>query len=335
MIEREHVSLSGLTTLRVGGRARYVLECASEEDVREAVAFARSHDLPWLVLGQGSNMLASDEGYAGAIIRIQSSGFSVEERGDHASVTAKAGTSWDGLVADMAALGLWGIENLAGIPGTVGAAPVQNIGAYGMEVKDTIQSVCVLDAKDGSIRVLSAAACGFGYRDSCFKRDSSLIILSVTFALTRDGTPRITYKDLALASGRGEDLSSPEAIGMAVRRIRAKKFPDLSLHGTAGSFFKNPVITREHFDELKLSHPDMPGYEADGVKVPLAFVLDRILGLRGHARGNVSLFENQPLVLVTRTGATAKEVDAFADDIAARVADKTSIRIEREVRSLV
>lgn len=335
MIMREHVPLEALTTLRVGGVARFVCECVTEEDVREAIAFATAEDLPWYVLGEGSNVLAPDAGYAGVIIRMLGADVRTEERDDRVLVTALAGIRWDALVTEAARLGLWGIENLAGIPGTVGASPVQNIGAYGMEVKDTIESVRILDTKDGALRTLAAAECDFGYRDSRFKRDASLVILSVTFALTRDGTPQVAYKDLANAASEGKDLSTPGAIGNAVRAIRARKFPDLSVQGTAGSFFKNPVIDRAHFATLKESYAQMPGYETiEGIKIPLAFVLDQVLGLRGHLHGNVSLFENQPLVLVTREGATADEVDAFADEIVRRVHEKTGIVIEREVRVL-
>jgi len=331
---KERVPLSSLTTLRVGGEARYVIECASEDDVREAIAFARERDLSFAPLGEGSNILASDDGYEGVVLLVRGGGIDVKEEGEAVYVTTGAGVPWDALVREAGARGLWGIENLAGIPGTVGAAPVQNIGAYGAELKDALSEVVALNTRTGEVSYFSREACAFGYRDSIFKREPGWVILSVTLALEKIGVPLLGYADLAKAQEAGADLSTPAAIGEAVRAIRAKKFPDLSACGTAGSFFKNPVIAGEAYDALKARHPDMPGYPSGaGMKIPLAFVLDRMLGLRGYREGKVRLFENQPLVLVADEGATAREIDSFANGIASRVAQATGIDIEREVRA--
>ncbi len=334
MIIKEEVSFKELTTLRVGGPARYVCMCASEDDVREALAFAQKQGLPWHVLGGGSNVLAKDEGFARVLIYMQIQGILYEDAGDCARVSAGAGVPWEELVTETAGRGLWGVENLAGIPGTVGAAPVQNIGAYGSEVKDTILSVRVLDTKTGVVRDLSPAECEFRYRDSIFKRSPELIILSVSFLLAKKGLANVSYKDLSLREAAGEDLSSPASIGTVVRSIRAKKFPDIRTCGTAGSFFKNPTIPNEAFEEIRAKYPELPGFPNEhGVKIPLAFVLDKILSLRGHRAGNVSLFTEQPLVLVADKNATASEIDAFANDIAERVAHATNIHVEREVQT--
>ena len=333
---QEHVRLSVLTTLRVGGAASFLARCKSEEDVRAALAFANERGLPWRVLGGGSNVLAADEGFAGVIIRMELDGSAFDPVQDDAVIaTLGAGVGWDTFVRESAARGLWGVENLAGIPGTVGAAPVQNIGAYGSETKDTIVEVRALDTRTGQLRILPSEACGFGYRDSRFKQDASLIILSVSFRLSYDAGPKLTYADLARAQEAGADLSSPAAVGETVRAIRAKKFPDLSAIGTAGSFFKNPVITKDAYDALVGRYPELPSYPAtNGVKIPLAFILDRVIGLRGYRDGSVALFEAQPLVLVAHEGATARDIDAFANDVASRVHDATGITIEREVRLL-
>lgn len=331
----EHVPLHTLTTLKVGGVARYVVVCKTPGDVKEAVAFAQKHQLPFAPLGGGSNVLAADDGFPGVVILIQIGGM-IFQQDDSGSVrvVVGAGVSWDEFVAEAAARGLWGVENLAGIPGTVGAAPVQNIGAYGAEVAQVIKEVEVYDALTNEVTQIASDACQFGYRDSRFKHEPNLIILSVTFLLSPHSAPRVGYADLAAAIERGEDLSTPAAIGAVVRRIRGGKFPDLATCGTAGSFFKNPIISHEQHAALAQVLGAVPSFPvAGGVKVPLAFILDRMLGLRGHRAGNVSLFGNQPLVIVADAGATAHEIDTFAHDIAARVKKATNISIEREVRN--
>lgn len=334
MIIHEYVPLASLSTLRAGGSARYVLECETREDALEALAFAEERNLPWNALGEGSNVLASDEGYDGVVIALRISGVTATDTNESVILTAGAGVNWDTLVREAAARDLWGLENLAGIPGTVGAAPVQNIGAYGAEVKDTLHTVEVFDTENGTIKVFTNEECGFAYRDSRFKHDKRYIILSVSFRLLKAGEPDLGYKDLTTALEQGIALDTPSEIGDAVRAIRAHKFPDLTQVGTAGSFFKNPTISEEAYASLKKRYADLPGFPNEhGVKVPLAFILDHVLNLRGYTEGNVSLFERQPLVLVTRDGATAAEVDAFAHSVAERVMRATGIKIEREVRN--
>lgn len=334
MITRQNVPLSSLTTLRVGGVARYVIDCENKEDIESIVRFAQEQNLPWRLLGEGSNVLVQDEPYKGVVIAMRIQGIEALETGDVVILTAGAGVSWDSLVQNAADRGLWGLENLAGIPGTVGAAPVQNIGAYGIEVKDTLVSLEVFNTDTNTVEVLPASECNFGYRDSRFKYDTHLVILSATFRLLKDGMPNVQYKDLAHALEQGSDLRTPVAIAKAVRSIRARKFPDLTLVGTAGSFFKNPTVSEAAYMSLKEEFGDMPGFpNAQGVKIPTAFILDHVLGLRGYTEGNVSLFENQPLVLVAHTGASQKEIDIFANSIASRVYDATGITLEREVRN--
>lgn len=333
MIIRENVPLSSLTTLRVGGSARFLAECTTPEDVQEALAFARERKLPWNVLGEGSNVLAHDDGFEGVVLAMRIPGITIQERDDGALLSVGAGVSWDVLVKEAALRGLWGLENLAGIPGTAGAAPVQNIGAYGTEVKDMLYEVHAIDVGTGQMQTFPNEECGFGYRESRFKKERNLIIVGVSFLLKRNGVPRLSYKDLAVAAAEGADHGTPEAIGNMVRAIRARKFPDLKLVGTAGSFFKNPTIPLDTFEELKERYADIPGYPNEhGVKIPLAFVLDHALNLSGYTEGNVSLFAQQPLVLVAEEGATAGEVDAFADRITARVQEEIGINIEREVQ---
>jgi UDP-N-acetylmuramate dehydrogenase len=335
MRTEENVPLAKLTTLRVGGRARYVCTVSSVEEVADAVLFAREHELPFRVLGGGSNVLANDTGFSGIIIRMNIPGISYIEDGTDTLVRVGAGVVWDALVDSVALRGLWGLENLAGIPGTVGASPVQNIGAYGADVSAIFESALVFNSQSMNLSVYTKDDCLFGYRDSAFKHNRDLIICEVTFRLSRLGAPQLGYSDVAQLVRDGVDMSTPERIGAAVRDVRAKKFPDMRTHGTAGSFFKNPIVSREVFAKLSASYGAIPSFPAvNGIKIPLAFILDRALNLKGFRSGTVSLFGNQPLVIVADVGSTAHDVDAFARDVEKKVFDATGIVIEREVQSL-
>lgn len=331
----ERVSLASLTTFKAGGPARILAHVKSIEDLKDALTLAQREGLPFYPLGEGSNVLPPDDGYEGVILRVEFPGMEFVDDGDVTLLIAGAGVHWDDAVKAAAERSLWGIENLAGIPGTIGAAPVQNIGAYGAELSQVLREVQAYDAKEGSVVHIPVNECGLGYRDSRFKHEPNLLITKVTLALSRTPAPRITYGDLLAAKERGEDMSTPAAIGAVVRAIRSKKFPDLAVAGTAGSFFKNPVLSQQAYDELSARHGVVPQFpNPDGIKVPLAFVLDKVLALRGFRMGNAHLFGAQPLVLVLDAGGTAQEVEALAQEVEKRVHDATGIRIEREVRTL-
>lgn len=338
----ERIPLGSLTTLRVGGPARYVLTLESEDDVPAALAFARERGLPFVVLGDGSNVLPSDEPYEGCVFRMRIPGMQFAADGNATRARIGAGVSWDAFVRECAERSLWGVENLAGIPGTAGASPVQNVGAYGAEVRTAIARVRAYDAARGAWQDLENAECEFSYRDSRFKREANLIITEVEFLLANNGSPHVEYADLIAAREAGKDLSTPGAIGQTVREVRSRKFPDLAQYGTAGSFFKNPIVSNAVYDALSsryraIAEPygGIPRYPVPGqIKIPLAFILDKFLGLRGYQLGPAFLFGNQPLVLVAGKGAHARDVDALARDIESRVKKATGIAIEREVRAL-
>ncbi|MEI6058088.1 MAG: FAD-binding protein, partial [bacterium] len=265
--------------------------------------------------------------------------------------------SWYGFVSNCVAAGLYGVENLSGIPGTVGAAPVQNIGAYGDEVKNSIQSVRAFDTQTNAFTEFTAQECQFEYRDSIFKKQAGRhIVTSVVFALKKEGSVNTEYKDLKdffLESPLSD--ASPTAALSAVRKavliIRARKLPDVLVPGTvgtAGSFFKNPIIPTEQYIELKKKYPELPSYPAASpagvdadvgaggarlfVKIPLGWVLEHVCAYKGVAKGNVGTYKNQALVLINNGNATAQEVKAFAEEIAATVKEKTGIVIEPEVQ---
>lgn len=335
MTSEENIPLSHLTTFKAGGPATLVVHATKPEDVAAGIELARARNISFYPLGEGSNVLPSDEGYGGVIVRIEIPGIEFVDDGERMLVTAGAGVHWDELVAEAASRGLWGIENLAGIPGTCGAAPVQNIGAYGAELRDTLHSVEAYDASAKAFVTLKADECKLAYRDSRFKHEPNLVITKMTLALAKEGLPRIEYGDLLRAREEGVDLTTPSTIGEAVRAIRSGKFPSLDEYGTAGSFFKNPVLSQESYDALTERYGAVPRFpNPAGIKVPLAFILDKALSLRGYRQGRAWLFGAQPLVLVLDKNSDAKEVEELARYVEARVHEATGITIEREVRSM-
>jgi len=300
----EGVPLAPLTTFRIGGAARYFVRVRSLEELREALAFARSHAVPFFILGGGSNILVSDEGYDGLIIKMEMKGTELIEdaASEKALLIAAAGERWDDLVAYAVAHDLWGLENLSGIPGTVGASPVQNIGAYRMSI---------------------------------FKQQAGrFIILRAVFSLSREGAPNLSYRDLREAFAEKPQPSLAQ-VREAILAIRARKFPDLRREGTAGSFFLNPTVSAETAARLRLVLPDMPHFPTEkGIKIPLAYLLDHGLDLRGFALGGARLFESQPLVLVARFGTPSAEVQALVASVQAKIRGAYGIEIECEVKML-
>lgn len=373
--------LKELTTMKIGGIARYFVVVSSEEELMQALDFAQEKQISTVVLGGGSNMLIADGEINKLFIKVEIRGVEWDIHGSetersqpqyHASgygaqhgsdteVVVGAGENWDAFVAETVNKGLWGLENLSGIPGTVGAAPIQNIGAYGVEIKDTLLWVDVFDVRTGEVVRLSNKECKFSYRDSIFKQEKgeAFIVLRVAFELQKNGGPRLEYKDMQErfkkydVGVKNEDIHkkkitlTPQDIRKEVLDIRAGKFPDLSKVGTAGSFFKNPIITKEKFDELKTKFPRLPGFEVHKtgqnetnteskrkVKVSLAWILDNVCELKGYSKGDVSLFERQPIVLVNFGNATSEEVLNFSEHIKRCVKEKTEIEIEFEVQRI-
>ncbi len=334
MLVLEQVPLADHTTLRLGGAARFFTTVTSLDELRAALAYAREHELPVHILGGGSNTLFSDEGWPGLVVHVRLLGRTYEEntKGDVRLVVG-AGEVWDEVVAETVAAGMWGLENLSGIPGSVGAAPVQNIGAYGTEIAEVIDWVEVLDRATDELHVLPVSACVFGYRDSLFKRAEGrdLIVLRVALRLTTFAQPRLTYRDLCEHFG-DEAPASAAAVRDAVLTIRARKFPDLATVGTAGSFFKNPIVTKSHAADIASWLPGVPTFAVDEthVKIPLAWILEQ-LSWKGVRRGHMGCWEAQPLVVVHYGGGTAAELLLFALAIVDDVRKRTMIELEPEV----
>ena len=330
---QEQVSLAPYTTMGVGGCAEY-FACVTEVDqLKQVVLWAKSESLPVTIIGGGSNVVVDDNGVRGLVVHLQIEEVTYVEKGDTVLVTAGAGKILDTLVEELVENGVWGLENLSAIPGTVGAVPIQNVGAYGVEAKDCIHEVEVYDMVDSAVHVFDVPACQFAYRHSLFKTDAGkrYIVLRVTFALTRTVTPRITYKDLA-HTFKDTPVPTLRDIRDALIGIRAGKFPDWHTLGTAGSFFKNPIISKSVFDALIQKYPDMVGYPegSDTVKVSLGWILDHVLNYKGYRVGNVGLYEKQALVLVQYGGATSSEVYTFAASVCDAVKRETGIVVEYE-----
>ncbi len=330
----ENKKIDQYTTFKIGGPARYFVIAKSEQDIIDAVNFCKNKNLKFFVLGGGSNILVSDNGFDGLVIKIELKGITY----DHGLnlVNVQAGEIWDDFVAHTLNNGFNGLENLSSIPGTVGASPVQNIGAYGVEVGDLIHEVKVFDSQEIVFKTFSQSDCMFSYRESLFKKEKGrYIITSVTFALKKDGLVNISYKDIQNYIEQNKliiDKISPQNVKDIIINIRAKKLPDWKLWGTAGSFFKNPIISKTDFLSLKNKYPDLPGFEdGDMVKVSLAWILDNICNARGLCEGNACVYEKHALVLVSKTGATSEDVVSLARKLIDSVREKTGINIEGEV----
>ncbi len=333
MVIQENISLASYTTFKIGGAARFFCRVQNIDEVKQAVVFARERGLPFFVLGGGSNLLISDGGFNGLVIKVEIMGKEINGQ----IVSAGSGEAWDKLVAYTIEHGLNGLENLSAIPGTVGAAPVQNIGAYGVEVGHLISAVHVFDTREMKEMELASRDCHFGYRNSLFKYERGrYIITRVDFNLENNSHVQVEYKDLEeyfLKMKTNSQDITPAKVREAVIDIRRNKLPDWNTWGTAGSFFKNPVISKEKFIELKEKYPTLPSFpEPDGqIKIPLGWILDNVCHAKGMTRGSVGTYKNQALVIVTKAGATASEVVEFTQGLMKQVKDATGITVEAEV----
>lgn len=336
---QQYVPLAPLTTLGVGGLARFFTTIQLEAELPVALAFAAQHELPVFVLGGGSNLVIADAGFPGLVLQIALHGIEarVENTGVH--LTAAAGEVWDDLVAYCVAQDWAGIECLSGIPGSVGGTPVQNVGAYGQEVSETIACVRAFDRQTAQIVEMNKAACRFGYRQSLFnthERDR-FIVLSVTYALLAHGAPALRYADLKqffAAVTVSPTLAEVRAAVLTIRRQKAMVLdPTDPDSRSAGSFFKNPLISTAEFnaleakarlaDVVKAEEP-IPHYPVTDtqIKVPAAWLIERAGFAKGYVRGNVGLSSKHSLAIINRGGARASEVIGLMREIQNRVQDR-------------
>ena len=330
----ENAPLAALNTLRVAATARW-LATLHDPAALPALLGSPAARGPVLVLGEGSNVLFAAD-FPGLVLRPEFADVRViDDDGDAATVRAEAGASWDGLVDWTLARGLGGLENLALIPGFVGAAPIQNIGAYGVEAGELITHVEAWDRRAGRGARLARDECGFGYRDSVFKHDPERwIVTAVEFRLSRTAPLRLDYsgvrEELAVM---GATAPTARQVAEAVRRLRRRKLPDPAVIGNAGSFFKNPVIDAAAAVRLREAHPDAPVFPADPAlsKLSAAWLIERC-GWRGHREGDAGIAAQHALVLVNHGHASGAELVALARRVAESVQQRFGVRLEPEPR---
>ena len=313
------------------------MRAETEEQVAEAVAFARENELRLFILGGGSNVLISDAGFDGVVLQISIKGidqlesqisvlkWEIEKNSEIGTlipelITVGAGEDWDKFVAYCVENGLTGVECLSGIPGFVGGTPVQNVGAYGQEVAETIASVRCLDRMSGEIMTLSNAECGFSYRTSIFNltQRERFVVLSVTFALEQGGEPKVVYKDLVeYFSGKSPLLSEVRDAVLRIRSSKSMVIDDTAPNSkSAGSFFKNPIVEMAKLDEIRISFPNAPSFPfGEKVKVPAAWLIEKAGFQKGFALGNAGISTRHTLALINRGNASAAEIIFLKDQI--------------------
>lgn len=339
---KENYELKNLTTLKIGGSARFFISAETETDVVESVAFAEENDLNMFVLGGGSNILVSDEGFDGLVLQINLKGIEIgNENNGVVKVSAQAGEDWDGFVDFCVGKNLAGIECLSGIPGFVGGTPIQNVGAYGQEISETIVSVRVFDRKSKETLELKNEDCKFTYRSSIFNTTEKdrFIVLSVIYELKQNGAPKIFYKDLVeLFEGKTPDLHETR---VAVCRIRAEKAMLVRQTGldsqSAGSFFKNPVVGLKKFAEIvevakNMGIENVPNFYVDGnnVKVPAAWLIEKSGFHKGFVKGNAGLSTKHTLALTNRGNAKAGDIIELKNEIQKKVKELFAIELKPE-----
>jgi UDP-N-acetylmuramate dehydrogenase len=345
LITQENIPLAPFTTFNVGGPARYFMDAHSEHEVSEAVAFAFARKLPLFVLGGGSNLVISDSGWPGLVLKVSLAG--VEFEGDRQKMAfhAGAGENWDSLVALAVSKNCGGIECLSGIPGTVGGTPVQNVGAYGQEVSQIITRVQALEIATGKLMELSNSDSGFSYRSSIFNgaRRNEFIVLGVSYRLCRNAEPKIEYVDVKnFFAATNIEKPTLQQVRDAVRSIRQSKAM-LLVEGdedcrSAGSFFKNPLVSEaeatriEALAQTRVSGKKLPRYPAaDGqVKLAAAWLVEQSGFSKGYSTGPVGISRKHSLAIVNRGGATAKDILVLKDEIEKKVFDIWGVSLKPE-----
>lgn len=333
----QDVSLRPHNTFGLEALARHWITITSPEQLQELLRDAAYQSVPKLALGGGSNVLFTQD-FEGLLIKIAISGIAVVKEDDkHVWVKAGAGVGWHDLVMHCIEQGYGGIENMSLIPGTMGAAPMQNIGAYGVEIKDVFSSLEAVEIATGDRRIFEQVDCQFGYRSSVFKHElkGQYIITSVTLRLQKQPVVNTSYGAISdILLQKGIHAPTIRDVSEAVIDIRRSKLPDPQQIGNAGSFFKNPVIPRAQYETLLTDYPNMPGYPAEQVvKVPAGWLIEQC-GWKGKRLGNIGVHDQQALVLVHFGGGRGEALMALAQDIKASVLQKFGIIIEPEVNMI-
>ena len=326
---QQNVSLQPYNTLALPAIARYYTTVVSLDDIQKALAYSQKKQLPFYVLGGGSNTVFAGD-YYGVIIHIAMRGINkVSEDATSVTLQVAAGENWDTFLQYCLANHYYGLENLAIIPGTVGAAPIQNIGAYGLEVAQCIDSVEAWDTETQQLQVLSNDQCQFAYRDSVFKQQQGrYIVIAVNFRLAKQFTANLSYR--ALRESLQDKPVSASRLREAVIALRTSRLPAIEIWPNAGSFFKNPVISAEQFNQLQKQYPAMPNFhQQDSIKIPAAWLIEQC-GWKGKRLGTVAMYEKHALVLVNLGHATFADVKRLTERIIEDVKNTFSIHLEPE-----
>jgi len=333
---QEHVDLLPYNTFKIKALAKYFVAIRTVEEFQELIKTDLYKHEKRVILGGGSNILLTED-YNGLVIKVDIKGIEViSENEDTITLKSGAGEPWHSFVMHCVANNWGGVENLSLIPGTVGAAPMQNIGAYGIEIKNVIKNVEAIDLLSGEVKVFTNAECSFGYRESVFKQElkGKYFISSVTLTLTKKNHLFNTTYGAIEATLKQHNVHelSVRAISDAVIEIRQQKLPDPTVIGNAGSFFKNPTITKQHFEKLKLVYPDIPGYATENqeVKIPAGWLIEQC-NWKGKTFDNIGVHPHQALVLVNYGGGTGEKIWSLAQKILTSVKEKFDVNLQPEV----
>lgn len=339
---KKNVPLAPLTTLKVGGVARFFVEVKNEMELTEVMKFVKDEGLKIFVLGGGSNVVVSDSGFDGLVIKINIKGiFPISKTKEKTIFQVYAGENWDEFVEFCVRKKLSGIECLSGIPGTVGATPIQNVGAYGQEVSETIQSVRVFDSESYEIFEMQNHQCGFAYRTSIFNttEKNRFVILAIKFALDENGRPKLAYKDLIdFFDGREPSLDEVRQAVLEIRKSKSMIIDGGDINSrSCGSFFKNPIVTLQEYDEIvkravKLGFQNVPKYDSGlgQVKISAAWLVEKAGFYKGYRMGNAGISEKHSLAIVNFGNATAKEIIQLKDAIQSKVKEKFGVELVPE-----
>jgi UDP-N-acetylmuramate dehydrogenase len=330
-----NIPLKNFTTMKLGGPASFMVEVRTPEEVAQVYKYAQSQSIPVFVLGGGSNVIATDEGFAGMVLRIRIPGFEVTADDiNSTTITVGAGEPWDDFVKRCVEMRLSGVEALSAIPGTTGATPVQNVGAYGQEVSETIQSLTAYDSQTDTFVTLQNADCHFTYRDSIFRSGEMgrYVITSVTFKLSKNLPQPPFYEALqTYFTEHSINIFTAETVRTAVIDIRTNKLPDPAVLPNTGSFFKNAIVEAWQLDGLRAINPDVPTYDmGDGkYKVPTGWLIEQT-GLKGQVLHGMKIHDKNALVLINESATSYSDLAAARDEIIGAVRDKFQIQIEQE-----
>jgi UDP-N-acetylmuramate dehydrogenase len=330
-----NIPLKNFTTMKIGGDSRFMTEVRTPDEIQKVYRNAKSQKLPIFILGSGSNVIAKDEGFNGIVIRIRIPGFEViSDDINNTTIKIGAGEIWDSVVKRTVDMNLSGIETMSAIPGTAGATPVQNVGAFGQEIADTLQSLEAYDSQTDTFVTLQRDDCKFAYRDSIFRNESigRYVITSITIKLSKNQPQPPFYESLQkYLDERNIKIYSTDVIRNAVIEIRKDRLPDPSLMPNSGSFFKNAIVEKWQVDDLSNQYLNMPVFElGDGkYKIPTGWLIDKA-GLKGTLSHGIKVYEKNALVLVNESAKSYGDLAAARDEIIGRVRDKFRVNIEQE-----